>query len=350
MNWKRFTSMAKVSFLFLVIVSCGYYVNVLADIDGYNVDHNNNHPLDRRLASSDRPCVRWGNTFDVPLNSKNLLRPCKLADGRPVCCSALMNYTKTDAFSKPVGWNFHPTTSSSTGAGLNEKRDVSEDTNGRVGKDDKCTISKNYISSPQELRDLEEAKRISTLSDDHKDPKRFDALINYVFSEEIINNSTKWLDRVHQHMTSESLDDQQFHKDDWEFLSRFEFTRTCGTVVDKWVEWIEPITIAARHPFGFGRCRPVKPSLKPGTPNTGRSDVDYVLLQSGKGLFDQTYHRNGRRILYEEGNNGPTGNTNIKRHRYTPIKHFMLDSGTSTFDSSLFWFTCAYSQVWPLVM
>ncbi len=329
------------SILLIIFCTCA---KVFTHADFSNISILDQQSSRGLAAQSERPCARWGNTFDVPLNSKNLLRPCKLPDGRAVCCSALMNYTKSDSFSKPVGWNFHP---SNYGA-MHERREIIEESNSRVGKNEKCTLEKQYISSPQELRDFAKAMQISALSVDYKDPKRFEALINYVFSDEVVTNSTKWLIRVHEHMTSDSTTDHSTHKDDWEFLSRFEFTRKCGNSVEKWIEWIEPITIPARHPFGFGRCRPVKPYLKPGTPNTGRSDVDYVLLQSGKGLFDQTYHRNGRRVLYEDSNN-QMGSNNMKRHQYTPIKHFMLDAGTSTFDSSLFWFTCAYSQVCHLI-
>ena len=58
-------------------------------------------------------------------------------------------------------------------------------------------------------------------------------------------------------------------------------------------------------------------------PGAGRSDVDYVLLMSGKDLHR---HKSG----------------SIRNTR--PPKHFLLDAGTSTFDSSLYWFTWAFSQ------
>jgi hypothetical protein len=105
--------------------------------------------------------------------------------------------------------------------------------------------------------------------------------------------------------------------------------------VETWKEWIEPITIHARHPFGMSTCRNTqKYSWKT---RTGRSDSDYVLLQSGKALHDHTYPKH-------------YSNTGGRKHKKSSlqannIKHFMLDAGTSTFDSSLFWFTCAYSQV-----
>ena len=296
----------------------------------------------RRLAAAanQKPCVKWGNTFDVSLSSKNVQRPCKLADGRPICCSALQNYSKTDPFAKPVGYNYHP---------IPLKKDAISNTAER--KEEKCSLHKVYVSSAQELRDLSYSKYISTLSADHTDPKRLDALMKYVVSAETIRNSTKWLERVRVHMADDGGllqhyretggEVSDYHPDDIEFLSRFEVTRTCGSSIEKWVEWIEPLTITARHPFGFGRCRPSIPFFQDSTPRTDRSNVDYVLLQSGKALHDQSYYRNGRRVVYNNGDDAAV----IKRQRYSQVKHFMLDSGTSTFDSSLFWFTCAFAQV-----
>jgi hypothetical protein len=181
-----------------------------------------------------------------------------------------------------------------------------------------------------------------------------------VTSAEYIRNSTTWLRRVKAHMSSRgpgegeaspaSAADQLA---DLEYLSRFEFTRTCvdgsssstgsggggGGVseVTKWTEWIEPLGIPARHPFGFGRCRPAAPYYGPQTPRTGRSDVDYVLLQSGAALHRHTHTAQGRRFRPA----APISSSPAP----AAVKHFLFDAGTSTFDSGLFWFTCAYSQV-----
>lgn len=167
---------------------------------------------------------------------------------------------------------------------------------------------------------------------------RLDLLLSYVTLDETINNSTRWLQRVKEHSQSEHA--AEFSPDDAEFLSRFEYTRVCGAEVETWTEWIEPITITARHPFGFGKCRNTGKHFTRGKPRAGRSDVDYVLLQSGAALYNQTHTPSGRRIL---GSSGAVG-----RHRASGgggNKHYLLDAGTSTFDSSLFWFTCGYSQV-----
>lgn len=54
------------------------------------------------------------------------------------------------------------------------------------------------------------------------------------------------------------------------------------------------------------------------------TNTDYVLLQSGRTQLNHTTFSNGA----------------VK-----PAKHFMLDAGTSSFETSLYWFTCAYLQV-----
>ena len=70
----------------------------------------------------------------------------------------------------------------------------------------------------------------------------------------------------------------------------------------------------------------------------GRSDVDYVLLQSGAALHKQTHTANNKRIR-------PSNSVGKSVQPLPPNKHYLFDAGTSTFDSSLFWFTCAFSQV-----
>jgi hypothetical protein len=50
------------------------------------------------------------------------------------------------------------------------------------------------------------------------------------------------------------------HPDDDKYLSKFLVTTTCkGRSPEHWVEWIEPLTVHARHPFSeypraYSRC------------------------------------------------------------------------------------------------
>lgn len=286
------------------------------------------------VVSAQKNCVKWGNTFDVSLESGNVIRNCELPDKRKICCAAVDNTTVT----RGVGASYIP---------LDRAGDAgSSSSKGRST----CTVQKKYVSSPQELRELAEADRIERIPGD-KDlyviEDRFHALMKYVTSEGYIRNSTMWLERVKVHMSGvgEVGVDSPI---DREYLSRFEFTRTCSPVggsgeasVTTWTEWIEPIGITARHPFGFGKCRQAPAYYNAGgahntdgknKPRVGRSDVDYVLLQSGASLHKQTHTAAGKRMR-TTGKPAPQN------------KHYLFDAGTSTFDSSLFWFTCAFSQV-----
>jgi hypothetical protein len=270
-----------------------------------------------------KSCVKWGNTFDVSLESKNVHRNC-FREGKPICCAAVANVTTLESETRGVGFSFVPTSLSFPKHARSKESKVS------------CVVSKVYISSPLEMRDLEMAKTIDNKYKSDELDNRLNALLSYVTSPETVTNSTRWLERVRLHMSSEEA--PTFSSDDSEFLSRFVFTRDCSGEVDEWTEWIEPISITARHPFGFSKCKNTGKYFTKDKPRVGRSDVDYVLLQSGHSLYNQTHTSSGRRIGSIVG-----GKSNTKKSR--SAKHYLLDAGTSTFDSSLFWFTCGYSQV-----
>jgi len=112
------------------------------------------------------------------------------------------------------------------------------------------------------------------------------------------------------------------HADDMEFLSRFHITKICPTHTEEWDEFIEPLTIHARHPHAFASCgngQMGNHHHDPRVPHTYIQDTAYVLLQNDYDLQRHTKHL---------------------KH----AQHYFLDAGTSTFDSSLFWFTCGYAQ------
>lgn len=253
-------------------------------------------------------CVKWGGQFDVPLDTKNIVFDCYKPDGRKVCCAAV---NQTFELTRGVGTDYERFLH------ITDRESVVKRVKG------KCEVTKKYIPSQYELRDFQYAKDLESISDAEA---KFDKLLTYVTSDEMIANSTRWLNRIKIHMKSEIT--PAVTADDTEFLSRFHVTKVCrqdsgGEVRSEWDEWIEPLSIHARHPFGFGRCRNTIKYFNQ-KPKTGRSDTDYVLLQSGMSLYNQSEGR-------KSGN----------RSR----RNILLDAGTSTFDSSLFWFTCGYSQV-----
>ncbi len=257
------------------------------------------------VMGSNPECLKWGNTFDVSLDFQNIRMDCKKPDGRSVCCAAVSNRTNL------------PT----RGVGIDFSKTMKSVKDGKM----RCEIQKVYISSPQEIRDLETAKFIEGITDPQV---KLDALLDYVTSDEVVSNSTTWLGRISIHMQSERIPPETAA--DNEFLSYFAIKRICGDVVDEWKEWIEPVSITARHPFGFGRCRNTGRYYSK-KPKVGRSNTDYVLLQSGYALHNASHSHTGSRFLDKDRRGGG--------------KHYLLDAGTSTFDSSLYWFTCGYSQV-----
>jgi hypothetical protein len=101
-----------------------------------------------------------------------------------------------------------------------------------------------------------------------------------------------------------------------------------------WRNWIEPLTLHSRHPFAYKRCRHYSPIYKQlkaayrdfpaNATNPGMNNIDYILLQSGEEVAKEV---------------SLTRDTNVAQ-----AKHLLLDIGTSTFDSSVWWFACAYSQ------
>ena len=230
-----------------------------------------------------KDCVKFGEQFDIPLRSKNVRKDCALPDGRPVCCAAVFsNSTNTDdpsISSRGVGYTYQPARSPRISGTKNR---------GKAS----CSVTKTYISSPQEERDFSMSLQLDKIVDPGI---RLEALMKYVTSEEMMTNSTKWLGRISEHMKSEAI--PAGNSIDKEFLSRFHVTRKCiggngtGQAFEsvEWDEWIEPVNIAARHPFAFSRCRPTMKYFTD-KPKVDRSDVDYVLLQSGLALADSTYN------------------------------------------------------------
>lgn len=237
-------------------------------------------------AKDNKDCIRWGGQFEVPLRSNNVRKDCVLPDGRPVCCAAIFaNSSYTDdsmKSSRGIGYSYTAVKLQTTAV---------LDTNTERGRSKaRCNVSRVYISSPQEERDLTMSLQLEKITDSEQ---RLDALLKYVVSDEMVNNATKWLTRVAAHMQSEYI--LESNDLDREFLSRFHVTRRCGagSELTEWDEWIEPINIAARHPFAFSRCRNTWQYFK-GMKGADRSDVDYVLLQSGVALADSIYQPSGK--------------------------------------------------------
>lgn len=197
----------------------------------------------------------------------------------------------------------------------------------------KCTTTRRYIPSSYETHQYETAVTINKLPEESK---RRDAYIKYFLSSKDIKDSKKWLERVNVHSSS---DEVTITATDYEYMSRFEVNRTCtyhttGGVAGHesiiTTEWIEPISMHARHPFSYYHCGHLNNTYEMDKlyaahklTHTPLTSSDYILVQSGK----------------------ETNNDFIQKSRKSPTKHYLLDIGTSSFETSLYYFICSYLQV-----
>lgn len=259
--------------------------------------------------------VLFGDKFGG-LESRNVLMDCiSPVTGTPVCCETVIGPNTTAAL-PVIGITYGMTQTK-------RKRKLS------------CTLVKRYESSPQELREFFFASQLASISPSYSSiknsygfpPEDFERLLllkRYLQNRETIANATRWLSRVKIHMQSQIA--PVGSTDDLEFLSRFHVSKYCdGDHVQSWIEWIEPITIHGRHPFALNNCPLMKfPENNDTNVNVNQGvaliNVDHILLQSGQ--LQQDNDRIGKRRN----------------------KHVLFDAGSSTFDSSLAFFVCSYSQ------
>lgn len=129
--------------------------------------------------------------------------------------------------------------------------------------------------------------------------------------------------------------------DDLEYLSRFKVTRKCvGEIGHSWWEYIEPLSVHARHPHSL-QCWRLRDNIpeSPTLPSVSKLTVDYVLLQTRNDILGNFHH-----IHNSQHNQNHSHPSRFPPKEYSPHS-FMFDAGTSRFDSSLYWFLCAYEQV-----
>lgn len=254
--------------------------------------------------------ITWGGNFGS-VSSENVPFDCAHGGGKSTCCSnfnGLSNEEKKTLFAN-----------STRGAEAPRRRS--------------CTVKRLYIPSPYEVRHIEFAASLATMTADAADK----ALVAFIVTDVEINEAVLWLERVKYRMKNRGQYTEVSNDDDFKYMSRFRVTKRCphSKLDAEWDEWIEPLSVHARHPFAVGGCgrNDIFEMLKkkanyPGA--KGIMDVDYVLTLSGDVFSNHTYSKS---LLH-------TG----QRHGGI-TKRFLFDAGTSTFDSSLNWFTCAYSQV-----
>ena len=345
------------------------------------------------LMKSNSKAVRWGKNFGG-IDAKNVPFNCSL-NGHPMCCEAFDS-------SHEVESSHHFT---SRGIGNDYELLKQHNKKHHSSSNNHCYMNKTYISSDFELFNIYYALILDQISDLKQ---REDKLLQLIYSNDYIHNSTKWLNRVKYHVSTPHIINIPT-KDDYIYLSRFEMSVICSSHTGStsssssstgkssntshngssgtggahpshtWIEWIEPLTLTARHPFAMAECKKVRDThtnsvtnsnsttgvYSKNNPSVGLGNIDYILLQSGEALYNQQQYQQ----LHIQ--HSPSTTTAL-RHPTTPTaiggassgtstsgstingaassshkrsKHFMLDLGSSTFTSSLKWFACGYSQV-----
>ena len=259
--------------------------------------------------------VEWGRNFGS-VESSNVRYDCEY-NGKKVCCGTAETIGQAAKHK------------------LAEKHLATLAKNGKRAKRH-CTISREYFQSPFEIAQLMMASAIEKLP---SQLERNIALINFVTSQEQVDHSVEWLNRVGARMGKDFNASAEATEIDHKYLSRYAVTKSCNnhSIPMSWNEWIEPLTVQARHPFSnlyqccangsHGEIMGKRKNF-PGFVNI--MNVDYILTQSAVVEFNTTQSM---------------GRVQLGQRTGSPVKHFLFDAGSSTFTSSSSWFTCAYSQV-----
>jgi hypothetical protein len=240
--------------------------------------------------SEHRSLLEWAKVYPG-VDSKNLELECR-HNGKPICCNNNM-------IKKPYNASAS------------------------------CITTKKYVPSPYELRHQEKAMELQRV--ENIEERRI-KLLEYITSPTEVQAAITWLQRVKVRTSSRNVIVKETIADR-EFLSRFLITKTCNSSphgTHKHVEWIEPLTLHGRHPFGMAHCT---------YPYNGKDSVGEFLERNNpaaSGVMD--HYRSIFNVDYILLQPGRLPKNNHRRR-------YMLDAGTSDFWSSLWWFTCAYAQV-----
>jgi hypothetical protein len=299
--------------------------------------------------------------------------------GKPICCALVdrnhEKYSHIYPREKDLENSWQFSSSSSSSSSVNSMLSFKNRKSPLI-----CIVTREYIPSPYEISHINKALEIQNSFPDDEEQRR-EALLDFMFSD--IKHANIWLKRVAE-LSQTSSSPSSPSEDDFEYLSRFKVTRKCsrdasssskrdststatrrkkpgnrsngggsgsGSVSSgheySWYEWIEPITVYARHPFSYLQCQPKKGrkhNLKLSSSYDGviykeerepievippsLINTDYILIQNSADVNELERY----------------SSFNSKRSPIPP-KHYFFDSGSSTFDSSLNQFLCSYLQV-----
>ena len=179
----------------------------------------------------------------------------------------------------------------------------------------RCSTTKVYIPSTYENDQFEIARRFDNITDFALRKRSFK---DFVSSKKDLNDSYNWVSSVRRRMRFGQTENNDL---DFHYLSRFKFTRICPGRGEEssWNEWIEPISVHARNPFSLLNC------------NMDKKGILKSLRHFSKTITDVNVMNTDHVLLHYD-----------QRSQSTRGRNFMLDAGTSSFGSSLWWFTCMY--------
>eukprot|EP01041_Mallomonas_annulata_P008087 gene8087-16593_t len=269
---------------------------------------------DENSSTDHRKLVQWSKVY-ASILSNNVVRNCK-HNGQPICCSSLSK------------------------GETNTNRRFTDREIHRFRSRGICTRSRTYHPSPYEVRHYNKALELDLILDFNE---RRRALLAFMSSPTELTAVKIWLQRVRTHMNGKVS-----HKtsvtangnvngptsEDFEYLSYFQISQTCqNNITRSWIEWIEPLSVHGRHPLSMGHC---------GHPDTDTDTVREAYKASGvevkfAHMFDVDY------ILLKSGDMVSKAEVTSQGFLQRNVK-VMLDAGASRFDSSQWWFTCAYAQ------
>ena len=376
-----------------------------------NNNNNNNNNHNNNNIKYNHDAYKINDHIPYQVRSNNVELKCQYR-GYPICCLLLDNPSignNTDDISHQVS---NITTHESNNANKNKNDDqiiinINSFSIKPVETTTICSVHKKYISSPYEVRHYEKSVELSSIDDDWM--KRRDLLSDFIIDD--IPHANKWLRRVHVRMKSPDddgvIDDTS---EDYEYLSRFEVTKTCTTTTSSsssssstskskaaaaavmnnddhivphqqaqstshlhstepissssssssssstttmtWNEWIEPLSIHARHPFSYIECRketfyePIKYFIDYIYQSASKMEfkskltgVDYILLQSEASLQNHTKSTSPQWSKYDDSSttHGLTYSNSDKhssrreaqeqRHHHPLRRNYMLDAG-----------------------
>ena len=260
-------------------------------------------------ATQSQQQIAWGRP-QAGLQSHNLLNMgCKLSTGHPICCNLVSNSTSENLY---LASRAHRSGSSR--------------------KSHDCKKIKTYYPSPYEQKQLETATKFGAIGDFEK---RKTMLINHLISESSLNDSFHWTNRVRAHMQGADVDKHGSELDEY-YLSKFVVTSSCRGQETTRTEWIEPLSMHARHPYSLFTC--LKPSQYPSHLTLNHMRRQFPRYFSAADNKDNVEIINLDYLLLAQRN------VSSSSGRHSSGSSFLFDAGTSTFESSLWWFTCAYLQ------